>query len=64
MPHLRLEIEPAVTCAASSDAVDGLVAAVVRQIKDRLNFQAEVIPVAVDSLPRFEMKGRRFVRES
>jgi phenylacetate-CoA ligase len=64
MPHLKLEIEPAATCAASGDAVDGLIAAIVRQIKDRLNFQAEVIPVAVNSLPRFEMKGRRFVRES
>ncbi len=34
-----------------------------RQVRDRLNFQAEIQCVAPDSLPRFELKGRRFVRE-
>jgi phenylacetate-CoA ligase len=62
MPHLRIEIEPTPDVAAS-DAVMGLVDEVAHVLKDRLNFQAEVIPVAVDSLPRFDLKGRRFVRQ-
>ncbi len=61
MPHLRIEIEPTPDIAAS-DAVMGLVDEVARVLKDRLNFQAEVVPVGVDALPRFELKGRRFVR--
>lgn len=57
MQHLKIEIEPINT------AVDaGLSKRVAHQIKDRLNFQAEVITVAQGALPRFEMKGRRFVR--
>lgn len=64
MPHLKLEIEPTSECGASADAVDGLLVGIASQIKDRLNFQAEVVPVAANSLPRFEMKGRRFVRET
>lgn len=39
-----------------------LVRRVGRAIKDRLNFQAEIIAVPPGTLPRFEMKGRRFVR--
>lgn len=62
MPHLKLEIEPVADC--TGDGIERLVVEVIRQIKDRLNFQAEVVPVAAESLPRFEMKGRRFVRES
>ncbi|MGD9856497.1 MAG: phenylacetate--CoA ligase family protein [Planctomycetaceae bacterium] len=61
MPHLKIEIEPTPDVAAS-DAVMGLVDEVAHVLKDRLNFQAEVIPVPLDSLPRFELKGRRFVR--
>jgi phenylacetate-CoA ligase len=62
MPHLKIEIEPTAVCAQSADLQETLLAAVGRSIKDRLNFQAEIIPVAVESLPRFEMKGRRIVR--
>ena len=64
MPHLKLEIEPTAACCASQDLATCLLADINRVIKDRLNFQAEVVQVAVNSLPRFEMKGRRFVRES
>ena len=64
MPHLKLEIEPTVQCAEAQEGIDGLITAIARQIKDRLNFQAEVAAVPVESLPRFEMKGRRFVRET
>jgi phenylacetate-CoA ligase len=62
MPHLRLEIEPTAGTHADRDAVDSLVTEVGRAVKDRLNFQAEVVPVASGSLPRFELKGKRFVR--
>jgi phenylacetate-CoA ligase len=61
MPHLKIEIEPTPDVAAS-DAVIGLVAEVARVLKGRLNFQAEVVAVGIGSLPRFELKGRRFVR--
>ncbi|MCA9000267.1 MAG: phenylacetate--CoA ligase family protein, partial [Planctomycetaceae bacterium] len=62
MPHLKLEIEPRPEIA-SDDAKQDLLARVNRQIKDRLQFQAEVHLVPTESLPRFELKGRRFVRE-
>ena len=52
MRHLRIEIEP------TGDADPHQVAARVgRTIKDRLNFQAEIVTVPRDSLPRFELKG-------
>lgn len=54
---LRILVEPAGGAA-------GEVAARVRSaIKERLFFQAEVEPAAAGSLPRFELKARRFVRE-
>ncbi|HEX6987646.1 MAG TPA: AMP-binding protein, partial [Planctomycetaceae bacterium] len=58
MKHLRLELEP-----AHESLADGLPARVGRAIKDRLNFTAEVVCVPCGSLPRFELKGRRLVRE-
>ena len=61
MPHLKIEIEPT-TDVAASDATLGLVDQVTATLRKRLNFQAEVVPVGIDALPRFEMKGRRFVR--
>ena len=33
-----------------------------QNIKDRLNFQAEIELVSPESLPRFELKGKRFHR--
>lgn len=62
MPHLKIEIEPTPEVAAD-DAVVGLIDEVARVIKDRLNFQAEVVLAALESLPRFELKGKRFVRQ-
>lgn len=62
MPQLRIEIEPSAEAAASSAEVDALLHAISRAIKDRLNFQPELVPVEVDGLPRFELKGRRFIR--
>ncbi|WP_437193759.1 phenylacetate--CoA ligase family protein [Planctomicrobium sp. SH527] len=58
MPHLVIEIEPASSALPSASV---LICRLERTIKDRLNFQAEVIQA--ESLPRFEMKGRRFFRE-
>jgi phenylacetate-CoA ligase len=58
MQHVQIEFE-AVEASRSAELADGLE----RSIKDRLNFQAEVRAVPAGSLPRFEMKGRRFVRQ-
>jgi phenylacetate-CoA ligase len=73
MQHLKIEIEPTAAVggarppgsqgiADSAQPVSELVDAVSRTIKDRLNFHAEVAAVAPGSLPRFELKGRRFFR--
>ena len=61
MQHLRLEIEPATS--VSSGSLDALVTRLSRAMKDRLNFQAEIQCVECGSLPRFEMKARRVVRQ-
>jgi len=58
MKHLRLELEP-----ASESLAETLPPRVSRVIKDRLNFTAEVVCVPPGTLPRFELKGRRLVRE-
>jgi len=55
MTHVRLEIE-----TDNADIAGGLTQA----IKDRLNFQPEVITVPAGTLPRFEMKARRVVHEA
>lgn len=60
MHHLKLEIEPAEIAA---DQVESLLTRIRRTIKDRLNFQPDVTAVAPGSLPRFELKGRRFFRQ-
>lgn len=60
MPHLVLRIEPraGMNEASRGELVDSIQAAV----KDRLNFNAEVVLVEENSLPRFELKGRRFLK--
>ncbi len=60
MQHIRLEIEPNAGLGASD--VTSLVAQIGDTIKTRWHFQAEVVAVAPGSLPRFDMKARRFVR--
>lgn len=60
MQHVKIEIEPGAALGASD--IDALVAQIADTIKSRWHFQAEVVAVASGSLPRFEMKGRRFVR--
>ncbi|HUQ72985.1 MAG TPA: AMP-binding protein, partial [Planctomycetaceae bacterium] len=61
MQHLRIDIEP--TPELSDIAVSELSTRLSHTLKDRLNFQAAVQPVPCGSLPRFEMKARRLVRE-
>jgi phenylacetate-CoA ligase len=58
MPHIRLELEP----QEQADTAK-LIEDVTVTIKQRLQFQAEVIAVALGTLPRFEMKAKRVVRE-
>ena len=61
MPHLRLEIEPA--ASATADQTDAAVAAIETACIDRLHFRAEVAAVLPGTLPRYELKARRVVRE-
>lgn len=57
MSHVRIEIEPHADGAAAE-----LLARIGQTIKERLNFQAELVAAAPGSLPRFELKGKRFFR--
>ncbi|HEY0981234.1 MULTISPECIES: phenylacetate--CoA ligase family protein [unclassified Schlesneria] len=59
MQHIRLELEP--TPSANPET---LVESISATIKQKLQFHAEVKLVPFESLPRFEMKARRLVRES
>ena len=61
MQHLRIQIEPSPDLPGTGTGAR-LAAQIAGLIKDRWNFQAEVESVATGSLPRFEMKGRRFFR--
>lgn len=58
MQHVRIEIEP----TADHQQPSQVAAAVARAIKDRWHFQAEVLAVGVGTLPRFELKGKRFFK--
>ncbi len=60
MQHIRIEIEPHPTLGTSDVAT--LVAQIGDTIKTRWHFQAEVVAATCGSLPRFEMKARRFIR--
>lgn len=62
MDHLTIEIEP-VAESAEGERSTHLLEHVRKTLKDRLHFQVDVTLAAVGSLPRFEMKGRRFVRK-
>jgi len=61
MQHVRIEIEPTPT-AEQNGETEQLLMRISRTVKDRLNFHVDVVPAPCGSLPRFEMKGRRFVR--
>ena len=57
LADLRLEVEP-----LTGDG-RALAEAVGRAVRDELLFRVEVTPAPPGSLPRFEMKARRFVVE-
>ncbi len=59
MQHIKITIEPQAGTPAAP-----LVEKVGRTIRDRLHFQAEVVGAAPGTLPRFEMKSRRFFRDA
>ncbi|MCH7687901.1 MAG: AMP-binding protein [Planctomycetes bacterium] len=61
MQHLKIEIEPTPNTEAQHET-GALLETIQRAIKDRLNFQADVEAVSPGTLPRFELKGRRFFR--
>ncbi len=60
MAHLKIQIEP--KPLLSKEETENLVHSVGIHIKDRFNFQAEISAVPPETLPRFELKGRRFHR--
>jgi phenylacetate-CoA ligase len=59
LPVLRIEVEP----APNADGV-GLANRVDRTIRDELLFKAEVRAVPPGTLPRFDLKARRWVRKT
>ncbi len=59
MQHLKIDVEPT---PAAADRTGELIDRIAETIKLRLNFRPEVLSVPVGSLPRFELKGRRFFR--
>jgi phenylacetate-CoA ligase len=72
LTRVRIELEPTAACAAGAGADSGaesggpaeLAERVARAVHDALSFRAEVVTVPVGSLPRFEMKAKRFVRRA
>ncbi|MCA8989668.1 MAG: AMP-binding protein [Planctomycetaceae bacterium] len=70
MHHLIIEIEPQLPEGVNWESADSqawcrsMQERLARVLRDRLNFQAELQMVPPNSLPRFEMKGRRFHRQS
>ncbi|TWU13759.1 Phenylacetate-coenzyme A ligase [Symmachiella macrocystis] len=61
MHHVKIEIEPQ-PHISESEAKFQLASQLAEAIKDRQNFHAEIKVVPSGSLPRFELKGRRFFR--
>ena len=63
MQQLQIEFEAVPAFALNGQAMEELHDRVERVMKDRLAFQPELIPVLSGSLPRYELKGRRLIRE-
>jgi phenylacetate-CoA ligase len=61
MNHVKLQLEPTAQLSEADTAT--LVTRLSKTIKERLQFQAEVTAVPAGSLPRFEMKAKRLIRE-
>lgn len=60
MSDVRIEIEP----AGGANVGNGFAQRVTSALQTALSFRAEVTSVTPGTLPRFEMKARRFVRAS
>lgn len=60
LANVRVQIEPAPDVADAQ----GLISRVARAMQETLSFRAEVSAVAPGTLPRFEMKAKRFVKAS
>ena len=58
LTQVRLEVEPAATAGAGGDLANR----VAKAVQEALSFRAEVVQVPPGSLPRFELKAKRFVR--
>jgi len=58
LSRLRVEVEPAPVAENGAELARG----VARAIQDTLHFRPEVTAVPPGTLPRFEMKAKRFVR--
>jgi phenylacetate-CoA ligase len=58
MTELRLDIEP-----APGPTPDALAERIAQSIQDRLHWRPHVVLVAPGSLPRFELKARRVIRQ-
>jgi phenylacetate-CoA ligase len=58
LTRIRLEIEP----IAGFGEASSLCEHIARTLQETLSFKADVLAVPVGSLPRFEMKAKRFVR--
>jgi phenylacetate-CoA ligase len=63
LTQVRLEIEPAASAQDGHDAARDLAARVGHALHTTLSFRADVQTVPRGTLPRFEMKARRFVRD-
>ena len=60
LTQVSVEVEPAPQCAGGPRSAWSNV--LEPRCRRRLHFRAEVVLVATGTLPRFELKGRRFVR--
>ena len=63
MQQVAVEIEPDASVQEPA-AITALIDHVIQMFKTRLNFQVQVTAVSTGTLPRFEMKGKRFHRHS
>jgi len=65
LTQVALEIEPAATgngAAAGAAGVQNLLDRIGRAVQESLHFRCDVAAVPPGTLPRFEMKAKRFVR--
>ena len=64
LTQVALEIEPAAGngAAAGAAGVQNLIEPVGRAVQESLHFRCDVAAVPPGTLPRFEMKAKRFVR--